>query len=113
MAEGLLMRRRFLRQSLQYAAGSLVLSLSGGCGKGRDTTAATPGCDDIAGLSTSERSFRQSLGYVDNSPHGDEKNCNNCYFFTAADTDICGKCNTVKGPINPYGYCAAWTGAAS
>lgn len=114
MTEERLVRRLFLRRSLQCLAGTLVLPFSAGCGKwgnGGGTVAAA--CDDIADLSTSEHSFRQSLGYIDSSPHGEERNCSNCYFFVRSDGDGCGRCNTVKGPIDPGGYCVAWTGHAT
>lgn len=113
MTEELLLRRGLLRRSLQCLAGILVLPFSASCGKHGNSAGSAATCDDTVDLSTSEHSFRQSLGYIDSSPHGDERNCNNCYFFAGTDVAGCGECNTVKGPVDPGGYCSAWTGKAA
>ena len=42
----------------------------------------------------------------------DDQFCFNCTnFIPADDASRCGTCRTVKGPINPGGWCTAWTEA--
>ena len=116
MIDDLLSRRSLLNRTLRLTGGFMVLPMFVGCSGGGDdgkAAAGLPDCPDAKGLSTGERSLRASLHYVDMSPHEGERNCSNCYFFTAASRGACGSCETVKGPINPLGYCNAWTARVS
>ncbi len=64
-------------------------------------------CTDVSGLSAEETATRTNLEYVEASPHGEEKDCLNCRFYTGNESQ-CGSCTLVKGPINPRGYCKSW-----
>lgn len=115
MTDNLLSRRRFLHRSLEFSACVLVMPFLVACSDRRQggkedgsASASVLDCSDTTGLSTSERSLRQSLEYVDLSPHVDQQHCGNCYFFTASGANACGRCATVQGPISPQGYCIAW-----
>ncbi|MGB5810289.1 MAG: high-potential iron-sulfur protein [Polyangiales bacterium] len=65
-------------------------------------------CSDTSDLNTAAKQLRKALEYQDLSPKGDEKNCDNCQFFIAANDDECGNCTLVQGPISPSGYCNSW-----
>lgn len=109
MAEGVWSRRDLLRRMLGAAGGGLLLSWMMGCGRdGSGDAPAGLSCTDSSGLTTSQRNLRESLGYVDASPHGKEKSCSRCQFFSSAGDDACGNCVVVAGPISPMGYCSAW-----
>ena len=70
-------------------------------------------CTDVSKLSAEQKKTRQSLQYVDASPHAD-KRCNNCRLFKApAEGSECGTCQVVPGPIHPKGYCIAWAAVTS
>lgn len=65
-------------------------------------------CTDLSGLSDSEKETRELYRYVAESPHEDKK-CHLCnYFIPPAGEAKCGKCQIVKGPINPDGYCTSF-----
>jgi hypothetical protein len=64
-------------------------------------------CSDLTGLDDTQKTTRQTLQYVEASPHGEAKMCANCRFYTAAQRG-CGSCQLVAGPINPKGYCNSW-----
>lgn len=97
-----LSRRSALKISLSvipFAAGGAVLLQA--CGD------SSLDCSDISGLTAEEAATRTNLEYVQQSPHGEEKNCINCRFYTGNESQ-CGSCTLVKGPINPQGYCKSW-----
>ncbi len=99
-------RRELLRRSAAFGAAGLGLVVLGaGCG-GEEGDGAD--CTDTSSLTPTQRSTRSSLQYVDLSPHGAEKNCANCSFYTAAGQNECGACTLVPGPISPEAYCASW-----
>ena len=63
----------------------------------------------LNGLEPAAVQTRNSLAYVDASPHGAAKNCTNCQFYEAAPSaGQCGGCTIVPGPIHPEGYCNSW-----
>ncbi len=114
-------RRAFLqRMSFAAAAGSLVASCRS---ETADETGAAavnlpPGeeadfsCADVSNLTEEQIETRESLQYVDDSPH-DDMRCNNCELFEPPGADEpCGRCQVVPGPIHPQGYCTAWVAAA-
>jgi len=80
--------------------GAALLNACGSESEGLD-------CTDVSGLSGSETATRTALEYVEASPHGEEKDCTNCNFYTGTAT-ACGACTLIKGPINPKGYCKSW-----
>ena len=104
-------RRELLRRSAAFGAAGVGLTVIGpaalGCG-GDDKLR----CNDISGLTPAQQSTRSSLGYVEQSPHGAQKNCANCNFFTAGGEKQCGSCTLVPGPIHPEGYCNSWAAKA-
>jgi hypothetical protein len=110
-------RRGFL---LRLGAGSmLALWWVAGCtrrGLGRDeilerARALDPDldCSRAPGLWPAEAATRTDNEYRDRSERELEYcfNCSN--FVPAPEPAICGSCRTVKGPINPGGWCESWT----
>jgi hypothetical protein len=91
-----------LRHAAQLVVVGSAPALLSGCKK------AEFHCDDVSGLAEDDTTLRKQLEYVDRSPHGEEKNCQNCAFFKAGKKDECGRCTLVKGPIHPSGYCNSW-----
>ncbi len=66
-------------------------------------------CTDTRGLFPAEIRTRTDNAYVDRSPH-ELQFCFNCAnFIPPPGPGRCGRCRTVKGPINPLGWCKAWT----
>jgi hypothetical protein len=53
-----------------------------------------------------QKSLRDSLNYVEQSPDP-SKSCTACSFFEAAG-DGCGTCHIFSGPANPHGHCDSW-----
>ncbi len=67
-----------------------------------------PKCDDTTGLTQEEIEQRKNLQYTDYSPEPNKK-CNNCALYVVAEGNSpCGKCNLIKGPISPEGWCTSW-----
>ncbi len=65
-------------------------------------------CSDVSSLTEAQLKNRETLEYVGHSPFTD-KFCANCSFFIIPENNgPCGKCQVVKGPINPMGHCTAW-----
>jgi len=55
------------------------------------------------------QSMRDTLKYVELSPHGAERDCRNCEFWIAEETGAaCGGCTLIPGPISPIAYCDVW-----
>jgi len=102
MKTSTLSRRRMLRHTAQLVVVGSAPVLLNACKK------AEFRCDDVTDLPEDDTVLRTQLEYVDRSPHGEEKNCQNCAFFKAGKKDECGKCTLVKGPIHPSGYCNSW-----
>jgi hypothetical protein len=99
-----LTRRQLLQRTIVFlpvAAGTA--SLLAACG-GKDLV-----CTDVSGLTDAQRATRTQQEYVEQSPHGNTKDCLNCRFLTSQRTeDACGTCQLVPGPIHPRGYCKSW-----
>ena len=93
-----------------------VLLTSCGGGDGEPTASAQAerydpelDCTDTSDLWPAEVETRTNNEYTDRSPH-DDRYCFNCTNFIPPDkAAACGRCDTVKGPINPLGWCTAWT----
>ena len=70
-------------------------------------------CSDVVLLGAAELATRTSNEY---RQHGElpDQFCLNCSnYVPPADPAACGACKTVKGPINPDGWCKQWTKARS
>ncbi len=108
-----LTRRDFVNNSATAAAGLAVFGTLAACDKQGGEEAAPAkaepkelDCTDVSALSEAEKKTRESLGYVDKSPHP-AKLCANCNLFQASG-EGCGGCTVIKGPIHPNGYCNSW-----
>lgn len=69
-------------------------------------------CTDKSHLNAEQQEQRTAQHYVDVSPLGTKKNCDNCVVFQPAASSTCGSCLILAGPIHPLGYCDAWTDMA-
>lgn len=97
------MIKRGLMLTVVSATGAAALSACGGEEK------KSLSCMDTSGLSPQEVTMRQAQKYVDASPHGVQKDCENCNFYDVAPApDTCGGCKVIKGPIHPKGFCNLW-----
>lgn len=68
-------------------------------------------CSDAAGLQRAEAATREDNAYRQHSEKDDEF-CLGCLDdVPPADETQCGTCKTVRGPINPDGWCKQWTKA--
>lgn len=99
-------RRVFLARGAAFGAAAGTF-LTIGCGGSEELT-----CTNVSSLSAGEQAARTGLAYVDTSPHGAQKNCLNCNFYTEAPAGQCGGCTLIKGPIHPQGYCNGWAAKA-
>jgi len=71
--------------------------------------AAAQPCSDLSGLTDQEKQTRTQFQYVHETTKPDQ-HCQNCALFQAPEGDSpCGSCTLVKGPINPNGWCTAWS----
>lgn len=106
-------RRVFLGLAALAGAGVLVR-----CGGGEDAAAlrararglgAGLDCSDVSDLQPAEARTRTDNEYRQHSDRDDEF-CLSCLNWVppAAETS-CGTCKTVRGPINPDGWCKQWT----
>lgn len=85
---------------------SQACSGGGGGGGGLD-------CTDVSGLAPADVQMRTSQQYVEVSTHGGQ-NCGNCNFYTQpTQAGACGRCQVIRGPINPAGYCNLYVARAS
>ena len=70
-------------------------------------------CSDVAMLSAAEVVTRTSNEYRQHS-NRDDQFCLICLNYVPPPSpDRCGTCTTVKGPINPDGWCKQWTKSRS
>ena len=106
-------RRSFVSCAALAAASTLT-----GCGGGAATAAlrekaralgATLDCSDISGLQPAEGRTREENQYRQHTERADQF-CLNCLNFVPAPVETnCATCKTVRGPINPDGWCKQWT----
>ena len=102
MNEAQVSRRRL------FVLGGSALALLGatGCSKGPSS------CNDVSGLSADDAKVRTTLEYVDKSPQPD-KTCEKCQQYNKpADSNACGTCKVLKGPVHPQGYCKVFVAKA-
>lgn len=110
-------RRRFLE--IAVLAGAGVLS---GCEDRAKIAAlrekarrlgATLDCSDVSELQPAEAKTREENEYRQHSDKEDQF-CLGCLNFVPPPVETtCGTCKTVRGPINPDGWCKQWTKAKS
>ena len=68
-------------------------------------------CSDVVLLGAAELATRTSNEYRQHSDLPDQF-CLSCLnYVPPANPATCGTCKTVKGPINPDGWCKQWTKA--
>jgi hypothetical protein len=106
-------RRAFVRCTALAGAGTLA-----GCGDPaalaeRRATARQLGagldCSDVSALQPAEARTREDNAYVQHTVR-DDQFCLGCLNFVPnAVASACGTCKTVRGPINPDGWCKQWT----
>lgn len=106
-------RRTFVKCAALAGAGALA-----GCGGAARTAAlrerakrlgAALDCSDISELQPAEAATRGENQYRQHSEK-DDRFCLNCLnFVPPAVATACGTCKTVRGPINPDGWCKQWT----
>lgn len=100
-------RRKFVRASLVlitiFGFGGFIYR----CRSPKKDSTTDP-CEDFSGLSQTDLSTRQQLGYIDQSSFSD-RNCMNCNLYIKSDETLpCGNCLVIKGPIEDSGYCSVW-----
>ena len=119
-------RRRFLlgagTVSLAGMATLSSLAVISGCGGDQEAAQSSPAaettdsladtgadpCSDLSGLTADEIETREMYDYVDQSTEPQEY-CDNCeYWEPARDSEACGGCSLMAGPIHPKGWCSAW-----
>ncbi len=108
-------RRAFLRMAGLAGAGAFA-----GCGGSVKTAAlrekarrlgSVLDCADVASLQPAEARTREDNQYRQHSDK-DEQFCLNCLNYVPPPQEAaCGTCKTVRGPINPDGWCKQWTKA--
>jgi hypothetical protein len=106
-------RRAFLRYAT-LASGAVLA----GCGGGAETAAlrekakrlgAGLDCSDASALQPAEAATRDENAYRQHSDK-DDQFCLSCLNFVPPEVETaCGTCKTVRGPINPDGWCKQWT----
>jgi hypothetical protein len=99
-------RRAFLERAALLGAAAMV----GGTFVSACSKPAEFSCTDVTGLSEEDAAKRTELQYADSTPRQGMA-CNNCSFYTAAETG-CGGCSILAGPIHPEGWCASWAAVA-
>lgn len=102
------------RKDFLTTCGSVTFAiLAAACGKkspadASETAPVSGACDDLSGLTEGDLQVRKSLSYVAVSPYSDQL-CDNCqYWIAAREGAECGGCVTLRGPIQPKGYCSYW-----
>ena len=122
MANQAFSRKDFLKRISIFgavAAGSSAVLTA--CGGGGDTStgdaatdtatepvAAADPCEDLSGLTDSDKQMRTTLVYVKEG-QDPAKRCDNCQLYVVpAEGSSCGGCTLFKGPVHPSGYCNSW-----
>jgi hypothetical protein len=91
------------RRRLLLVAPAAALAFAAACKKSPPAS-----CGDTSGLSAGDVAARTSLGYTDRSLDAAQQ-CVKCrQYVPAADSDACGSCKIMKGPVHPHGTCRAF-----
>jgi hypothetical protein len=120
-------RRGFIQKISALGLASLGASaVLAGCGSddssdsasddASTTASADLECDDLSGLTDTEKKRRaaqvDALNYVDQTENPDQ-NCANCLFYQQpTGGSECGKCQLFPGPVHPNGWCSTWQAKA-
>jgi hypothetical protein len=65
-------------------------------------------CGDVSALTDEERTDREDVAYVSQTPDP-EKRCDNCELWKPPEGGSpCGGCEILAGPVHPQGYCDVW-----
>lgn len=80
------------------------------------TASADLECNDLSGLSESEKGRRaaqvDALQYVEQTERPNQ-NCANCLFYQQpTGGSECGGCQLFPGPVHPNGWCTTWQAKA-
>lgn len=103
-----LSRKEFLKRAGIVGATLVVGPAVFQACKQEEKKAQGPKCDDVTGLTPEEIEQRKNLQYTDNSPDPN-KLCQNCALYVLPEGNSpCGKCNLIKGPVSPMGWCTSW-----
>lgn len=103
-------RRQYLQSSILLGAAVGSARVLAACGNDAPKKAELS-CTDVAGLAPADVQVRTSLEYVDKTTDA-AKPCLTCRFYVAPQTEGCGTCQIVKGPIHPTGGCKSWIAKA-
>jgi len=103
MARSRFSSRRLILGALAFAP-ALVLFARRGQAQADDAGACVTSDDD---------GMPGALNYVDASPHGAERACRTCEFWTAAPDAGCGVCAMMRRSTVPTGYCDSWARRAA
>lgn len=103
MTKQVLSRRTLLRRGVVLPLGGLALATAAS----GVAVAAEKVCADPKTMDSGAKSIRDSLHYVETSPHAN-MTCSGCGFFQAT-PDGCGSCMIFQGPANPTGHCESWS----
>jgi|SRR6185436_11409142 len=105
-------RREFARATALAGVGLCVACGSDDTPQLRETArglGAALDCSDVSGLQPAEARTREDNAYRQHTER-DDQFCFNCLNFVPSTVDTaCGTCKTVRGPINPDGWCKQWT----
>jgi hypothetical protein len=104
MEKKILSRRALLERGAQIPLGGLLLLAAGS----KRVDAAEQGvCVDLESLDAGQRSIRDSLMYVEESPD-QSMSCQHCGFFTPTEGG-CGTCLIFSGPVSGRARCVSWS----
>ena len=107
-------RRAFVEVLAMAGAGALAGCGDGGLAALREQArrlGAGLECSDLSGLFDAEVRTRAENEYRQHTDR-DDQFCLNCSNYVPPPSEgPCGTCKTVRGPINPDGWCKQWTKA--
>lgn len=84
-------------------APAAALAFAAACKKGPPAS-----CSDKSSLSADDVTARNALAYVDHSLDAAQV-CVKCrQYVPAPESDACGSCKVLKGPVHPNGTCRAF-----
>ena len=104
MKQKMISRRALLVHACGVPIAGTALFL-GACADKQQSTS----CADPKQLTDSENGLRASLQYADQAADAG-KSCSGCAFFhSVANSDACGTCEILMGPVSAKGHCTSWS----